>query len=114
MSHRPVGGRGYPDLVGMIDYANGRYTSKARVAVACTFGLLAVLFLIAFFPATPLQYEWSLERCSLFAPYSPYERRSRSSSKSNRIGSRSNASIEPKGSRTAISTEPTLSRASSC
>src|SRR5271170_3465955 len=46
-----AGGRGYPDRVGMIDYADGRYVSKARVGVACMSGLFGVLFLIAFLPS---------------------------------------------------------------
>ena len=50
MAHRP-GGPGYPDLVGVIDHSDGRYTSKARVGVAGTFGLFAVLFLIASLPS---------------------------------------------------------------
>lgn len=52
MSHRP-GGRGYPYLVSMLSYADGRYVSKARVGVACMAGIFALLFLIALAPSQP-------------------------------------------------------------
>ncbi len=49
----PSGEGGYPELLAMIAYADGRYVSRARVWVACMAGFFALLFLIALASSQP-------------------------------------------------------------